>query len=628
MPEETTLTARTLVELLRQQADRHGDKVAFSFCPDGDDEEDRLTYRDLDIKARAIAANLQRQGAEGKQVLVICRPGLDGIAGIFGCFYAGAVAVPVDEHWASRRIAVIVPDARANFALATTKSQAKLRAEIDGLVDGTPLQWHDMDRPVDESAGDAENWTMPDLDPDATTLVQYTSGTTGAPKGVMLSHRNLLFDLEVGSRAWMGTQQPDHHVYTSPVTGVSWLPHYQQMGLVGVVIGSLYIGGTTVLMAPGSFLMRPMRWLQAISRHRAVISVAPNFAYDWCVKRSTEEERAALDLSHWSVAAIGGEPVRAETLRAFAEAFAPAGFRPEAFIPVYGLAEVTLGLSGVSESAVPVVRHIDRTALGENRVVEAAPDDPGAAAVVGCGRPRGADEVVIVDPETRQRRADSEVGEVWVSGPSVARGYWGKPDETEQTFNAHLAGGEGPYLRTGDLGFFHHGELFITGRCRDLITLGGYSYYPNDIEMTVQDSHPALLPGRGAVFTVIDKSTKADRLVVVQEVQRHRGGDAEPADIIAAIRAAITAHHGVDADAVVLVKPMRVATTPTGKIQRGECRQQFLDGELDVVAEWQAPPPPVDTAANAAKVVAAFKLARLAAQRLARHNRDNSPPKD
>jgi acyl-CoA synthetase (AMP-forming)/AMP-acid ligase II len=335
-----------------------------------------------------------------------------------------------------------------------------------------------------------------------------------------------------------------------------------------------------------------MRWLEAISRNRGTFTTAPNFAYHLCVERSTPEERAGLDLSHWSTAMNGAEPVQAATLQSFAEAFAPAGFRPEAFCPVYGLAEASLLVSDGSESSAPVVHHIDRTALGEDHVVDAAPEDPTAVALVGCGQPRGDQQVVIVDPETRRARGQDEVGEIWVAGASVAQGYWGKPEETAQTFSAFLAEtGEGPFLRTGDLGFLRSDELFVTGRCHDLVVIDGHNYYPNDIELTVRDCHAALLPGRGAVFSVTPEHNGAEQLVVVQEVHG-QVGEAELTEIVDAIQAAVTEHHRIQAHSVVLVEHRRIPTTSSGKIQRGQCRQQYLDRDLETVAEWHAPSPP------------------------------------
>ncbi len=590
-PDYASLTAPTLVEQLQHRAARYRDNLAFTFSRDGEEKEvSRLSYEELDARARRIASNLQRQGAAGERVLVLCPPGLDFIAGLFGCLYAGAVAVPVHppvrEHLVPR-VESIIADAQPGFALSNAEMQARIKATVDGLTKGRPLRWS-----VTDEAGDDRQWIPPDIDAGTVAMVQYTSGSTAAPKGVVLSHGNLVHNLEAIRQTWKsGFDRLGAY-------GVFWLPPYHDMGLIGGILQTLYVGGTCVLMPPNAFIKRPMRWLEAMSRHQGLISAAPNFAYEMCAELSTPEERAALDLSNWSTAMCGAEPVRPVTLQAFAEAFAPAGFRPEAFYPVYGLAESTLLVTGGSESPVPVVRHIDRIALREHRIVEVAPENPSATALVGCGRPQGGQEVVIVDPETRRPCAADEVGEIWVAGPSVAQGYLGKPEQTEEAFSAYLAEtGHGPFLRTGDLGFFRSGELFVTGRRKDLIIIRGSNHYPEDIELTVQACHPALLRGRGAVFSVAPGPDVPEELVVVQEVNHGQLGEAELNEIVDSIRTAVTEHHEVQAYAVVLVEPLRIPTTSSGKIQRSACRQQFLDGQLEAVVEWRAPRPDARPAA-------------------------------
>ncbi|UVO14166.1 fatty acyl-AMP ligase [Mycobacterium sp. SVM_VP21] len=578
-----TPTPDTLLDLLLQQADRRADQVAFRYCPEGDAEQGRLTYRELDTRARAIAAGLQRHGAAGQRVLLFSHPGLDSVAGFFGCFYAGAVAVPVDEQWPTKRAAAVIPDARAQFALSTADRQAKLRAKVETLSQG-PLHWATLDEPE----ADPDSWILPPIDSHIPAVLQYTSGSTGSPKGVVLNHSNYLHNLAGMCAAWrLGF---DGSPIDDPTIGVSWLPNFHDLGFVGGVLAPLYIGGTMVLLSRSSFFMRPIRWMQAMSKYRAEISAAPNLGYHLCVKRTSEAERAGLDLSHWKVAVNGGDPVDAATLDSFAETFAPAGFAPEAFLPAYGLAEATLAVTGGSASPMPVIRHIDRRALGEDRAVDAVAENPEAAPVVGCGRPGGGQEVVVVDPDTRRRCSDDEVGEIWVAGPSVAQGYWRKPADTARTFSAFLADtGQGPFLRTGDRGFLHDGELFIVGRCQDLITIDGTHYYPNDIEMTVQACDPVLLAGRGAVFAVEPRWNAVEQLTVVQEVHRHH--TVELGEVIEKIRAAIDTHHKIQAHTVLLVKPMSIPTTTSGKIQRNACREKLLARELTAVAEWRADPP-------------------------------------
>src|SRR5574337_20339 len=570
----------TLVDLLTQRAEQRRDRLAFSFSRDGEERQSsRLTYRELDLRARQIASDLQRRGAAGQRVLVLCPPGLDFAASYFGCLYAGATAVPVHpplrDHLVDR-VESISEDVQPSFALTTTGIQAKIKTTVDGVVRGHPLRWVVSD----DVTGDPE-WTASDIDADSVAMLQYTSGSTSAPKGVVLTHGNLVHNLETIRQAWKSD-------FNNPGHGVFWLPPFHDMGLIGGLLETLYVGGSSVLMPPGAFIKRPMRWLEAMSRHQAIISAAPNFAYDLCVALSTPEQRAALDLSAWRAALCGAEPVRTASLQGFADAFAPAGFRLEAFLPVYGLAEATLLVSGGSASAVPVAHYVDRIALGENHVIEVAEEHQTVATLVGCGQPQGGQRVVIVDPETRRECRPDEVGEIWIAGPSVAHGYWGAPEQSEQTFAATLSDtGEGPFLRTGDLGFLRWGELFVTGRRKDLIIIRGSNHYPNDIELTVQNCNPALLRGRGAVFSVEPESAGAEQLVVVQEVDPSRLGESEMAEVIAQIRTAVTERHEVRTHAVVLVQPLQLPTTSSGKIQRSKCKQRFLDGELPVVTEWR-----------------------------------------
>ncbi|MGV0838479.1 beta-ketoacyl synthase N-terminal-like domain-containing protein [Mycolicibacterium thermoresistibile] len=569
--------------MLRQRSERYGDKLAFDYCT-GEREHSRLTYQDLDIRARAIAATLQRQGAAGERVLVLCPSGLDFIAAMFGCFYVGAVAVPVHPPVHNRlisRVASIVADVRASIVLTTSTTQIDLRDVLDGLHDGDALRWLAVDT-VDPDV--AAGWVAPDVDSGAVAFVQYTSGSTSTPKGVVLTHRNLLANLESIVRdAGLDDE----------ARVVSWLPLHHDMGLIGGVFGVVRFGGTGFLMPPSVFIQRPMGWLEAISRHGANLSVAPNFGYELCVERSTPEERAALDLSTWVRAYCGAEPVRPRTMQRFADAFAPAGFRPEYIHPVYGLAEATLFVSGNPEFGVrPTIRNLDSVALREHRVVATGAEDPAASAVVGCGQAGYGQEVVIVDPVSHLPCRSDQIGEIWVAGENVAQGYLGKPAESAETFSAFLSdSGRGPFLRTGDYGFLLDGELFVTGRLKDLIIIRGRNYHPNDIEATVQETHPALMNGRGAAFAVTPDSGGPEQLVMIQEVDREQLGENNFDELIVGIRTAITAGHDIQAHTVALVDPLRIPTTSSGKIRRNACRQRFLDGELEPLAQWQLPTP-------------------------------------
>ncbi|HEX9895814.1 MAG TPA: AMP-binding protein, partial [Gemmatimonadales bacterium] len=405
-------------------------------------------------------------------------------------------------------------------------------------------------------------------------FLQYTSGSTGIPKGVMLSHSNLLYNSALIAYAFE---------HTRSASGVFWLPTYHDMGLVGGILQPLYLGRPNILMSPVAFVQKPFRWLQAISRYRGTTSGGPNFAFDLCVRKITPEQRATLDLSSWTVAFCGAEPVRAETLERFADTFAPCGFRSEAFYPCYGLAEATLLVSGGYKTAPPIVRWLDRKSLEADRVVPIAAGAGGARALVGCGQTMPDQQIVITDPNRLIRMPAGQVGEVWVSGPSVAQGYWQRTDETEQTFCAYLQDtGEGPFLRTGDLGFTHHGELFVTGRLKDLMIVHGCNHYPQDIEATAAKSHPGVRAGWGAAFTVEEGS--GQKLVIILELERRQR--AEAARVIEAIRRDVAREHELVVDSIALVRAGSIPKTSSGKIQRYACRDAFLDRSLEVEAEW------------------------------------------
>ncbi len=568
----------TLVELLRHRALEQPERRRYTFLSDGEAEEVHLTDAELDRKARAIGALLQRLGISGGRALLLFPPGLDYIAAFFGCLYADVVAVPAYPPDPTRlartlpRLEAIVADAQPSVALTTTSvlSMKDLAfADAQGLK---ALRWLATDE-VENGAED--KWQPPAVAAESLAFLQYTSGSTSVPKGVMLTHGNLLSNLSVLHESIGGT--------TANV-GVSWLPPYHDMGLIGCILATPYIDATLIMMSPIAFLQRPLRWLQAISRYRGTVTAAPNFAYDLCLRKITAEERATLDLTTLRVAGCAAEPVRRETLDRFAEVFEPCGFRPEAFSPAYGLSEATLMVSNGPEGSPLRFKSARRNALERGHVVEAGAEDMGVRTLVGCGQVLQA--VAIVDPETLTRCVPGQVGEIWVlENPSVAHGYWARPEETKETFGAHLADtGEGPFMRTGDLGFLDDGELFVTGRLKDLMILAGDNHYPEDIEPTVEQSHRALRPGCGAAFSV-DLGGE-EQLVVTQEVDTRQSLDTDEA--IRAIRQAVPRVHELPVHAVVLIEHGSIPKTSSGKIQRHACKADFLARTLDVVAEWPA----------------------------------------
>jgi acyl-CoA synthetase (AMP-forming)/AMP-acid ligase II len=439
----------------------------------------------------------------------------------------------------------------------------------------------------------AHEWQDPKAGSATLALLQYTSGSTAVPKGVMVSHGNLLHNSAYLTQALELT--PDS-------VSVTWLPAFHDMGLSNGIIQPLYTGGRCFLMPPQSFLQWPARWLQAISRYQATVSGGPNFAYELCARRITPEQREALDLSSWVAAYNGAEPVRADTLKRFAESFAPCGFRPSFSYPCYGLAEATLIVSGGLLRDEPIVCTTRAASLEKNRVVEALEQQQNVRTFVGCGRAQFDTRIVIVDPQSLTRCAPDEVGEIWVSSPSVAQGYWNRTEETERAFRAYLADtGEGPFLRTEDLGFLKDGELFVTGRLKDLIIIGGRNLYPHDIELTVERSHPAIRLGCCAAFSV--DVADEERLIVAAEVERgYQPADRYPQDqearsypkgrplldveaVVRSIRRAVAEEHDVRVYKVVLLRAGRIPKTPSGKVQRRACQASFLDGTLDRLGE-------------------------------------------
>jgi FkbH-like protein len=569
---DTNSKCSTLVELLRRRALRHPGKLAYTFLVDGEREEVGLTYAELDRRARAIGAVVQGSGAVGDRVLLLYPQGVEYIAAFLGCLYAGRIAVPTYPPRLNRldsRLQAIVTDSQATLALTSTRILSSVERRFDHMPNLKALRW--LDTSIVSNDG-AKDWRDPMTESDALAFLQYTSGSTATPKGVMVRHGNLLYNLEM---LRMGFDQSEQSVF------VSWLPLFHDMGLIVMALQSLYVGASCVLMSPADFLQRPFRWLWAISRYRGTTSGGPNFAYELSVRKISAEERGGLDLSSWTLAVNGAEPVRYQTLDRFAEAFEPCGFRREALYPAYGLAEATVFVSGGVKANLPVVRSFEGTALGQNRIVETSAESEDSQALVGCGRAWLDQRIAIVDPESLTLSTPGQVGEIWVSGPNVAQGYWDRSEETDQTFGAHLADtGEGPFLRTGDLGFSLDGELYITGRIKDLIIVRGLNHYPQDIELTVERSHPALRPGCGAAFSV-DVGGE-ERLALVYEVKRECR-DVDVPEVCSAVRRAVAKEHELQVYAVVLIRPGSVPKTSSGKIQRRACRARFLEGNLKVI---------------------------------------------
>jgi acyl-CoA synthetase (AMP-forming)/AMP-acid ligase II len=554
---------------------RSAEETAFVFLNNDGTEQHRVTFAQLDQQARGIAAELQQRLLPGERALLLFPPGLEFISAFFGCLYAGVIGVPAYPVRAERdvpRLRGILRSAGARVALSTEMLVEMMSALTSEVPELTALSWLAFE--TLDTRERAREWKEPVLDSDSLAFLQYTSGSTGMPRGVMVSHGNLLHNQRLIQEAFR------HDTERTVVAG--WLPTYHDMGLIGNVLQPLYLGRPCILLSPLDFLQRPALWLQAISRYRVTTSGGPNFAYDLCVRRVTAEQREGMDLSSWNLAFNGAEPIRADTLERFCESFAPQGFRREAFYPCYGLAEATLIVSGGDKAAPAVTYSASRSHLEQRKVSPVDARDAEARILVGCGRTLRDQRLLIVDPEHLTVCPPGQVGEIWVSGPSVARGYWEQPEATQQVFQSFLADtGEGPFLRTGDLGFLHDGELFVTGRIKELIIIRGRNHYPEDIELTVERSNVALRPGCGAAFSL--EVEEEERLVVVQEVSR-TAGKVEPREVMADICEAVTANHGLRPHAAVLIQPGSIPKTSSGKIQRGACRAKYIEGTLERIS--------------------------------------------
>ncbi len=570
--------ATHLVDRLQYWAAEQPNEVAFYFLADGEDDERRITYAELDRRSRAIGAELVARGLSGERVLLLYPPGLEFVEGFYGCLYAGAVATPAYPPRRNRnmeRIDTISEAARAKAAL-TVQDVIDRTSE---LLRETPhlqaLDWIATEHVPNELA---DAWKRPELKKSDLAVLQYTSGSTGAPKGVMLTHGNLMHNVSLITMAFD---------FTRDGSGMTWLPTYHDMGLVGGVLNPLFFGRFNVLMSPLAFLQKPVRWLRAISKYGVTISGGPNFAYDLCVDKITADQCEGLDLSRWQVAFNGAEPVRPETIQSFTNKFAPYGFRPETFYPCYGMAETTLIVTGGYKWEKPKLVPFDGKAIDERRVVLLPEGAPGARYLVGCGHVLPEEEVLIVDPHTRHRLSSDQIGEIWVKSPSVGVGFFDNPEATETTFQAKLsdpgAAGKGPYLRTGDLGFLHDEELFVTGRLKDLIIVRGVNRYPQDIERTVEHTDERIPPGSTAAFAA--EILGRERLIIVSEAARTRDKDWGP--VLDAVRRNVTLEHDIPPDAVILVRNGSIPKTSSGKIQRHACRADFLNNSLKEIAAWR-----------------------------------------
>jgi acyl-CoA synthetase (AMP-forming)/AMP-acid ligase II/acyl carrier protein len=608
-----------LPQILEQRARAPEDRWSLTFLDSRGAEQSRWTAADLAARARAVAARLIQETKPGEPVLLVFQPGPDFLAAFMGCLWSGRLATPTNPPRRNRlveRLVSVATDSGARVALvgAGLSDAAEEWRRSNERLGG--LAWTSLD-------GLAE---APDLAPaaigaDDIAFIQYTSGSTASPKGVMVSHGNLIKNIACMEAMW--TLDPDA---TPGATLVTWLPAFHDLGLIFGLLHPLYAGCAAVQMAPNTFLQKPVRWLNAISHYRGTHSAAPSFAYDLCCRRIDAEERAGLDLSSLLMTMNAAEPINPAVMERFVEEFRPHGFRREAFAPAYGLAEATLAVTGTPTTAPPTLRTFDVDALGAGEVSILADgaaggrlmpssgrilvDGAGGGRLMpGSGRPFVTVAVAVVDPETRRRCPADRIGEIWVGGPSVAQGYWHRPEETAATYGARIEGEEaaGSFLRTGDLGALIDGELFVTGRIKDLIIVSGTNFYPHDIERAAQSAHESLRRDNGAAFAITDDDAAdggREQVALVQELERTRRND-DPAEIFQAILETVWQALELKLSRIVLVPPGAVLRTSSGKIQRLANRKAYLDGTLPVIAEWRGPVAAPAVAAVAPVVLAA-----------------------
>lgn len=575
IPADVSGSCRTIVDVLRDRSETHPDRVAFTYLERGEEPATEISFLALDRSARNVAAFLQAKLAPGDAVMLVFPNEPDFITALLGCLFAGVIAVPVAPPRNARsmeRLHNLACVAGATLVIASDR----LRNGVQKFVKTAGPEQPEWLFAGEIPRGLEARWRDVRLDAGATAVLQFTSGSTGSPKGVLVSHRNILHNCSL-LRSVCGS--------SAGLRMVSWLPFFHDWGLVGCLLFPMVAGGSCWFFDPPDFLQRPRRWLDAIGRFRATVSCAPNFAYELCVQTAADAEHGA-DLSSWRMAMVGAEPVRQVTLERFAAAFAPQRFRREAFYPSYGLAESTLIVTGGQRFTPPVYLRVDRSSLDEGRVIPVGYGHGAEERVfVGLGRALLDQGVRIVHPETRRPCEELEIGEIWISGPSVAAGYWRQAEETQKTFQAVVEGRPGEMcLRSGDLGFLLDGELFVCGRLKDVVIKAGANFFAEDLEHSAVQSHPCLRQGCGAAFGVdLDGS---ERLVVVQEIDYGKRPDLQ--QVVASIQRAISREHGVLADAIAVLRAGTLEKTTSGKVRRQHTRSRFLADDLHPLAFWKS----------------------------------------
>ncbi len=565
--------AISLTDILQLRAVCHPHRIAYTFLDFGAPNPRSLTYGELNREARQLAFQLHRMELRGERAVLLYPPGLDYIVAFYACLYSGTIAVPAYPPGNNRhmpRLQTIIDDSKAKIILTTGQVANSIRQFAGATESLSDRRWVQTDTLETHDTG---LWQVPVLQEKELAFLQYTSGSTGNAKGVMISHGNLMANQQLIQRRF-------GHDERSTVVG--WLPLYHDMGLIGNVMQPLYCGASAVLMSPMAFLEKPLRWLQAINDYRAHTSGGPNFAYDLCVQKISRDELMGIDLSSWQLAFNGAEPINPLTLQRFSEAFTACGFQRRAFYPCYGLAEATLLATGGAKQSLPRIAAFDKAAL-EQRIVHSIEDNQlNARSLVGCGAIDidSGQDLRIVDPDNATCCSNGRIGEIWLSGPSIAQGYWQNPEMSDKAF-VHDDLGQ-LWLRTGDLGFIDDGELFVSGRLKDLIIIRGRNYYPHDLEYAVEAATDALSPASTVAFSVDEGD--GEKLIVLAELKRNRVRQKDYRNEFSAIRTRLTEECGIQASQILFLKPGAILKTSSGKLRRNACKALFLQQGFECIA--------------------------------------------
>ena len=567
----------TYTEVIKNRTKSFPNHVVFRYLEDGINENGSFTFLQLQYRAQAIAASLQRTGKKGDSVLLLFQPSLEYIASLYACFYSGFVAVPAYPPRRNRgidRIYRIFKDSRTEICLVSKQVYDDIQRNYSDNEVFNNLKWI-IYEDIDES--EHKHFQNEELNSEDLALIQYTSGSTGQPKGVMITQLNLLYNSEYIRQSFSISKE---------TVGVHWLPLFHDMGLIGGVLQAPYACCLNVNMPPMAFLKNPLNWLSAIHKYRGTIAGGPNFAFDYCIDKTKEEDRNALDLSSMKVFFCGAEPIRKTTLKNFTDAFRKSNVRENQLYPCYGMAETTLLVTGGNSEDNPNYLDVDTSSLSKKDVVVCEKETEKTTSIVGSGHTWMDMRIEIVDPVSKMKCDKDRVGEIWIQGPTVAQGYWRNQEDSDNIFNAYIGDStDGPFLRTGDMGFFNGNELFVTGRLKDIIIIRGMNHYPTDIEYSIQNNISELRQNGGAAFPV--SINESEKLVIVQEIERSSMRDANYSDIIHRVREVITENHEIDVHAVILIRPGSIPITSSGKIQHRQVKYDYLHDDLNKLAEWE-----------------------------------------